>query len=141
MGTLTPSAKRTGLYAFQELCLTDAGVAVHGFTLTEVIAEKFRALLQQPIRGRNRRQDVFDIAFLIETNDIDDEMREIIYETLLSKCRSRGIEPTRDSLTAKEVIERARADWETLRLEVKELPPFDDRFKLVCELYESLPWS
>ncbi len=41
---------RDQVYAFQELSLTDAGVAVRAFTLHELIAEKFRALLQQPIR-------------------------------------------------------------------------------------------
>lgn len=131
---------RDQVYAFQELCLTDAGVAVHGFTLSEVIAEKLRALLQQPIRKRNRRQDVFDIAFLIDTHKIDAEDRQAIHDTLMSKCRSRDIEPTKESLTDPEVVDRARADWETLQLEVQELPSFDERFQLVSELYESLPW-
>ena len=49
---------RDQAYAFQELTLTDAGVAVRAFTLNELIAEKLRALLQQPIRNRYRRQDV-----------------------------------------------------------------------------------
>jgi hypothetical protein len=118
----------------------DAGVAVQGFTLSEVIAEKFRALLQQPIRKRNRRQDVFDIAFLIDTHEIDDEDRRTIHDTLISKCKSRDIQPTRESLANPEVIDRARADWTTLQLELEELPPFDERFQLVRKLYESLPW-
>ncbi len=131
---------RDQVYAFQDLCLIDAGVAVHGFTLCELIAEKYRALLQQPIRKRNRRQDVFDIAFLIETHEIDAEDRRTVHETLLSKCRTRGIEPTKGSLAAPEIAERARADWETLQLEVEKLPSFDERFALVRELYGALPW-
>jgi hypothetical protein len=131
---------RDQVYDFQELYLTDAGVAVHGFTLTEVIAEKFRALLQQPIRNRNRRQDVFDIAFLIDTNEIDEEDLRLIHDTLVSKCESRGIKPTSESLTDPEVVARARADWDTLKLEVKDLRPFDERFELVLNLYHSLPW-
>lgn len=131
---------RDQVYAFQELCLIDAGVAVQGFTLCELIAEKLRALLQQPIRKRNRRQDVFDIAFLIETNELDDEDRRTIHDTLLAKCRTRDIEVSRKSLTEPEVVERARADWETLKLEVADLPPFDECFALVRNLYEQLPW-
>lgn len=131
---------RDQVYAFQELCLTDAGVAVHAFTLCELVAEKFRALLQQPIRRRNRRQDVFDIAYLIETQKFDAEDLKVIRDTLLAKCLSREIRPTKDSISESEVVERARADWETLSLEVKELPAFDERFKLVEQLYRSLPW-
>jgi predicted nucleotidyltransferase component of viral defense system len=131
---------RDQVYAFQELYLTDAGVAVHGFTSCELIAEKFRALLQQPIRKRNRRQDVFDIAYLTDTHEFSDEDRRVIHKTLVSKCKSRGIEPKRDSLENEDVINRARADWETLQLELKELPPFDERFRRVKELYEALPW-
>lgn len=132
---------RDQVYAFQELCLIDAGVAVHGFTLSELIAEKFRALLQQPIRKRNRRQDVFDIAYLIDTQGIDDDDRRAIHQTLLAKCKTRGIRPTKESLNAPEVAQRAGAEWETLELEVEKLPSFDERFQVVRKLYESLPWQ
>lgn len=131
---------RDQVYAFQELCLFEAGVAVQGFTLCELIAEKLRALLQQPIRKRNRRQDVFDIAFLVETNEIDDDDRRVIHQTLVYKCATRDITPNKDSLNDPEVVGRAKADWKTMQLEVDTLPPFDDRFKLVQELYASLPW-
>lgn len=131
---------RDQVYAFQELCLLGAGVAVQGFTIHEVIAEKFRALIQQPIRARNRRQDVFDIAYLVDTHEIQDADLAEIHETLVAKCRSRSIEPNAASLTDPEVVERARADWETLRLEVENLPSFDERFAVVERLYAALPW-
>lgn len=131
---------RDQVYASQELCLTDAGVAVLAFTLQEVIAEKLRALLQQPTRKRNRRQDVFDIAFLAETNELGARDYAEIHETLMAKCASRGIIPAADSLDDPEVIERARADWQTLKMEVSELPKFDERFAVVRLLYRSLPW-
>ncbi|WP_284145677.1 hypothetical protein [Pseudosulfitobacter pseudonitzschiae] len=41
---------RDQVYAFQELNLHGAGVAVRAFTIHELIAEKFRALLQQITR-------------------------------------------------------------------------------------------
>lgn len=131
---------RDQVYDYQDLCLIDAGVAVRGFTVSEIIAEKYRALLQQPIRKRNRRQDVFDIAFLIESQKLDDDDQCRIHETLVAKCATRSITPARESLRDAEVIERARADWETLQLEVKELPPFEARFQLVQNFYEGLPW-
>ncbi len=131
---------RDQVYAFQELSLADAGVAVRAFTLHELIAEKFRALLQQPIRNRYRRQDVYDIAFLAETHDLGSEDREKILATLIEKCRTRDIEPAKGSIDDPEVVERARADWDTLKLELSDLPPFEERFGRVRELYVSLPW-
>lgn len=131
---------RDQVYAFQELNLTGPGVAVRAFTLQEIIAEKLRALLQQPIRKRNRRQDVYDIAYLVETNELSDEDRRKILETLIEKCRTRGIEATPDSMDDPEVRRRAEVDWSTLALELDDLPPFDERFDMMRELYLSLPW-
>jgi hypothetical protein len=131
---------RDQVYAFQELNLTDAGVAVRAFTLHELIAEKLRALLQQPIRNRYRRQDVYDIAFLVETNQLGDEDRTQILTTLIKKCRTRSIEPAITSIDDPEIVKRAQADWDTLKLELSDLPPFEERFAIVRELYVSLPW-
>lgn len=131
---------RDQVYAFQELVLTDAGVAVRAFTLHELIAEKFRALLQQPIRNRYRRQDVYDIAFLVETNQLSGDDRSQILATLIEKCRTRSIEPDITSIDDPEIAQRAEADWDTLKLELSDLPPFDERFAIIRELYVSLPW-
>lgn len=131
---------RDQVYAFQELNLTGPGVAVRAFTLHEIIAEKLRALLQQPIRKRNRRQDVYDIAYLVETNELTEEDRRNILETLIEKCRTRGIEATPASMDDPEVRRRAEVDWNTLALELDDLPPFDERFAMMRELYVSLPW-
>ncbi|WBQ17090.1 nucleotidyl transferase AbiEii/AbiGii toxin family protein [Sphingobium yanoikuyae] len=131
---------RDQVYAFQELNLRQANVALRAFTLDELIAEKLRALLQQPIRNRNRRQDVYDIALLLDEGPLDDALRVTILETLIEKCRSRGIKPTRESIDDPEVAGRAQRDWETLRLEVSDLPPFEKRFAAVREFYRSLPW-
>jgi len=131
---------RDQVYAYQELNLNGAGVAVRAFTIHELIAEKFRALLQQPIRNRNRRQDVYDIAFLIDTHALDDADRSIIMATLIEKCRNRGIEANRASIDDPEIRSRAEADWKTLGLEIGDLPQFDARFALVRDLYASLPW-
>lgn len=132
---------RDQVYAFQELNLTGAGVAVRAFTIHEIIAEKLRALLQQPIRNRNRRQDVYDIAYLIDGHELTEEDRASIFEILIEKCRSRGIEATRSSIDDPEVVRRAEADWHTLALELGDLPLFEERFSLMRDLYLSLPWG
>lgn len=132
---------RDQVYAFQELLLDGPGIAVRAFSLHELIAEKLRALLQQPHRNRNRRQDVYDIAFLIEANDIDASDKALIYETLLKKCKSHGIDPKADSMDDPEVRQRAQKEWHTLGLELgDDLPDFDERFELMQSLYVSLPW-
>lgn len=132
---------RDQVFSFQELYLAGPGVAVRAFTLHEIIAEKLRALLQQPLRNRNRRQDVYDIAYLIEAKELTSEDRHRILDTLIMKCRTRGIEPTPKSMDDPEVKRRAVVDWNTLALELDDLPPFEERFAMMHELYLSLPWS
>jgi predicted nucleotidyltransferase component of viral defense system len=129
------------VYAFQELHLTEAGVAVRAFTVHELIAEKLRALLQQPIRNRYRRQDVYDLAFLFETVILDANDRHMIHATLLEKCCTRNIFPTAASIDDPEVRERAERDWQTFELELEDVPSFDSRYSIVCENYHSLPWD
>lgn len=134
---------RDQVYAFQELNLHGAGVAVRAFTVHELIAEKFRALLQQITRKhkRNRRQDVYDIAFLIDEHDFGDADKTSILTTFIEKCRSRGIDAKQESMDDPEIKHRAQAEWETLALEIGDLPPFEERFDLIRNLYISLPWD
>jgi hypothetical protein len=131
---------RDQVYHFQELALIDAGVAVRAFTIHELIAEKYRALLQQPSRNRYRRQDVYDIGYLLDAHDLGDDDRAQIHRTLVDKCASRGIAATADALDAPEIVRRAEADWNTLGLEISALPDFAERFALVGAFYRSLPW-
>jgi len=131
---------RDQVYESQQLNLTDAGVSVCAFTIHELIAEKLRALLQQVARKRNRRQDIYDIAFLLEGHQMGPDDRAAIHDTLVKKCRTRGIEPGADSLDDAELVRRARADWDTLKLEVPDLPPFDRQYAIVRDFYATLPW-
>lgn len=126
---------------FQELNLTDAGAAVRAFTIHEIIAEKIRALLQQVGRNRYRRQDVYDIAFLLDIYPMDDADLAQIHATLVEKCATRGIVPAAHSIADSEVRRRAEADWNTLKLELAELPPFDERYARLEAFYARLPWA
>lgn len=132
---------RDQVYAFQELNLTGAGVVVRAFTIQELIAEKMRALLQQPVRNRNRRQDVYDIAYLIDGHEFSAADKSSILATLVQKCRTRGIDAKPASMDDPEIQRRAKADWHTLALEIGNLPPFEERFVMMRDLYVSLPWS
>ena len=102
-----------------------------------------RSLLQQPIRKRKRRQDVYDIWLLLASVEaFTTEEQAQIHQMLVDSCRSKGIEPTTASMDDKVVIEMAREGYAGLRDDVDgELPDFDEAMAQVRALYRSLPWS
>lgn len=116
------------------------GAELCAYSLTDLMAEKFRAMLQQVIRRRNRRQDVYDLDRLIGQHAFDDKMRAAIHAAFLLKCESRRITPSIESLDDPEVKQRSGADWETLALELGELPEFEACYARVRQFYRALPW-
>ncbi len=116
------------------------GRELRAYSLIDLIAEKYRAMPQQMTRNRNRRQDVYDLHFLVADNDLDFAIRAQILDTLMEKSRSRYIEPTRLSLEDPEVKKRSGAEWGTLEVELGEVPDFEECFERVSEFYRSLPW-
>lgn len=118
----------------------NASETILAYSLIDLIAEKYRSLLQQVKRNRNRRQDVFDLNLLLD--NIDEFERLEIMECLISKSRARDIYPDIDSFNDPELRLRAECDYHTLEDEiVGKLPDFDELFKKVSEFYKSLPWS
>ena len=125
--------------AVQILELT-GGNELFAYSLSDLIAEKYRALLQQVPRKRNRRQDVYDLDILISDRSVNRTLGTQILYALVTKCRSRDIDPTPASLENPEIKERAGADWGTMKLELGELPDFEDCFARVLQFYCNLPW-
>lgn len=134
-------AFREPVNAIQIVRLGHEGVTVRAYSLLDLIAEKLRALLQQPKRKRNRRQDVYDIACLLKQFTLDADERAHLLALLEEKCRARDIEPNRAALGQTEVRDRAAKDWDTLGLELHELPDFNSCFEIVDGFYRSLPWK
>lgn len=126
---------------FQVIQFGEGGEKIHAYSLIDMISEKLRALLQQETRNRYRRQDVYDIFLLIETYSFDENEKENILKILKLKCAARQITPESKSLSSPEVIRRASAGWDTLKLEIGELPDFNDCFVRVDAFYRSLPWG
>ena len=116
------------------------GQELLAYSLVELIAEKLRAVLQQVGRRRNRRQDIYDLDRLIAEQEIDENLRAQILEVFISKCRSRDIEPNRASLDDPEVKRRSAAEWDTIKLELGEVPNFEVCYARVAEFYRNLPW-
>lgn len=128
------------VHAIEIVRLGEGGPEFSAYAVTDLIAEKFRALLQQPLRNRNRRQDVYDIAYLVKCFPPDADERAEILLSFLKKCAARDITPTIDSISNPEVKSRAQAEWDTLEQELAEVPDFDECFSAVEELYRALPW-
>lgn len=115
--------------------------AINAYTFADLVAEKFRSLLQQESRDRYRRQDVFDLSKFSILEVSDDERRSIL-RSLIEKSQARGIEPLPDSLDNAELKRRAQADYDTLDDEIDEpLPEFEATYEMVRSFYQSLPWN
>jgi len=124
----------------QVLKLT-GGQELQAYSLVDLMAEKYRAMLQQKERKRNRRQDVYDLNRLIEGGELSDEFHAQILDAFVEKCRSRHIKPTINSLDDPEIKERSNAEWGTTELEIGALPEFDKCYARVSTFYRELPWS
>lgn len=125
-----------------ETIILNDGEEILAYTLTDLIAEKYRSLLQQVERNRTRRQDIFDLSLLLEIlEDIDEVEKHEILKCLISKSEARGIDPDIGSFDDPELMERAEVNYHTLADEIEgELPDFPGLFKKVSEFYRSLPW-
>lgn len=118
------------------------GKILTAYSLTDLIAEKLRSVLQQVKRGRHRRQDIFDLYLLLDKfPDLDSYEKTKILQSLVVKAHSREIDPHPDSFRDEGIRNRSQADYHTLADEIEgELPDFDEIYRLVQEFYESLPW-
>lgn len=119
------------------------GGRLSAYSFADMIAEKLRSLLQQKIRNRVRRQDVFDLFWLLgKYPKIDASEKSRIFKSLIEKSRSRGVEPHIASMDDPEIRKRTQVDYETLADEVEgELPGFDSSYDSVNDFYKSLPWG
>lgn len=59
------------------------------YTFTDLVAEKIRSVMQQVVRNRSRRQDIYDLNLLLESVEIDDQDRLLILTSLLEKSAGR----------------------------------------------------
>lgn len=109
------------------------------YSLAEVVAEKLRAYLQQTGRDRGRRQDVYDLAYLIKEYEADLD-RGAVLAALRTKAHARGIEPDPTMIDDPDRIVRARRDWHTLKAEVGHIPEFETCLAVMRAFYLSLPW-
>jgi len=125
----------------ENIRLTDGG-ELHAYSFADVVAEKYRAILQQEVRNRSRRQDAYDLYALFgQFSDISDDEKAKVLASLRRKPASRDLHVAASSMASEAIIERSRREYEILQSEIQgELPPFDSVYPAVQEFYESLPW-
>jgi len=117
--------------------------SLRAYAFTDMIAEKLRSILQQVVRNRTRRQDIFDLVLLFEKYpNLDDDEKQRILNSLIEKSESREITPLIDSLDDQDIRKRSQEDYHTLADEIEgDLPDFDETYDAVNEFYKSLPWK
>lgn len=125
-----------------EITIEAPSVSIQAYSFEEIIAEKLRAILQQVRRNRTRRQDIFDIRWLVERYAPDERAKALILDTLHRKAVGRDIAASSDSFDNPEVKLRSAKEWDSMKLEVGgKLPDFEESFAIVRDFYRSLPWA
>jgi predicted nucleotidyltransferase component of viral defense system len=114
------------------------------YSLVDLVAEKFRALLQQEERNRYRRQDIYDLFYLIRKvpGELDGMKLEIL-QALIDSASSKKLNVGVDSMSDENIRLRTKHEYDQLVAEVPtgELPEFDVAYKAVMDFYKSLPWD
>lgn len=126
-----------------EACRVDGVASIYVYGLADIVAEKLRAILQQPIRNRFRRQDAYDLYQLTKKVDLSgSEIRKEILWSLLEKSSARKLEVNSLSMRNEEVRRRSSEEYAGIQAEISgELPAFETVFEAVQGLYEGLPWE
>lgn len=138
-------------YSFNEqtyhkeiLELGDEHSKIQAYALIDLLAEKFRAVLQQKIRGRNREQDIYDLNFLIKnTCTLNSEEAFQLIETLIKKSEGKGISELlcAQGIRDPEIKRRSGERYLDLKDTVEELPDFESSYECVAQFFEKLPWK
>jgi predicted nucleotidyltransferase component of viral defense system len=126
-----------------EILTLEDGEQLKAYSLTNLLAEKYRSLLQQPVRRRTRRQDVFDIHMLLTHCAVLTEPEQIrLLKQIIDSCKARGIAATQAAMADVQVRKKAQDDYHGLANEIEgDLPDFDLAYAMIQAFYEGLPWS
>ena len=122
--------------------LDDGNIQV--YDIVELVAEKFRALLQQEVRKRVRAQDLYDLAhvFEIAQENFSPTIKTKILQRIIAKAEARGLSLTAESMSNEEIIRRTKEGYERSLPSMVEgdLPPFKEIYLQVESFYKALPW-
>lgn len=118
------------------------GKTVQVYSFEDLVAEKIRAVLQQEVRNRTRRQDIYDLYLLLNNGaGQSEETKSGILESLKEKAAARDLTIDQKSMRNHEIYRRSHREYDLLVYEVEgPLPEFDVAYDLVRSYYEALPW-
>lgn len=135
-------------YSFNEWASDVELIALDGGSLSmypfhDLVAEKFRSVLQQPIRNRERYQDIYDLFLLLENTELLSEADRIaVLHKLQEASLDRQVHVHRSAMRDERVIELSRKNYdiELPHMVLGKVPEFDTAFTIVRNFFESLPW-
>jgi predicted nucleotidyltransferase component of viral defense system len=106
--------------------------------LEDIVAEKLRALLQQPLRNRRRPQDVLDVCVAVRENlDLD---LNLTAKFLLEKAKAREVSVSRAAFHQEEIRSRAFEGYDALRETARNaFIEFEEAFSIVLSLVDRMP--
>lgn len=106
-------------------------------TIEDIVAEKLRALLQQPVRNRTRRQDLLDIAVMLERNSTLDCAK--VARFMMAKAVSRNVPISKVAFHDPEIAMRARQGYDELSGTTRRVfIPFDEALALLLGFVDQL---
>jgi predicted nucleotidyltransferase component of viral defense system len=120
------------------------GGALSMYTFHDLVAEKLRSVLQQPVRKRERFQDIYDLFLLLETSPPHDQSdRDAILRNLVEASHNRGVLLRRTAMRDETVINMSRRQYDAVLPDLVpgNIPDFDTAYKTVQAFFESLPWG
>lgn len=126
-----------------ELIKIDDESGFVAYSIVDLIAEKFRSVLQQKVRGRGREQDIYDLNYLFSSvKGLEAEAYKIL-ESLLKKSVGKNIDEwlCSDGMKDPEIKDISRENYHGLKDTVDYLPDFDESYDAVSGFYEELPWE
>ncbi len=107
-------------------------------TLVDIVGEKLRAILQQPVRNRSRAQDFLDIAVVLRSGQALD--RDQVAEALLQKAAVRNVLVSRAAFRDPEIAARSAMSYAGLEPTVRvSFIPFDEALAIVLAFVDELP--
>lgn len=106
-------------------------------TREDIVAEKLRALLQQLVRNRSRKQDLLDLAVQLKSGEDLDSGKVSVY--LKAKAVDREVIVAKTTFRHPEVWSRAHEDYDSLRAKARiEFVPFEEARELVLRFVDTL---
>lgn len=114
------------------------GFPLNVSSVNDIISEKLRAILQQPVRNRYRSQDVIDIAGLMKSDSVQIDPSRIS-RFLTEKSNARYIDVNRSGFLDPEVRHRSAEQYVDLEQTTRyTFIPFDEAWAMVMELVDQL---